>query len=75
VNDEHYPFSRGEDQPDAGRFRAFKNRSQWRWLQWLYRGINEDRWTRRERHLSEIERGNRSHLGGVFVAGHTRLEK
>jgi hypothetical protein len=44
-------------------------------LQWLYRGINEDRWTRRERYLSEIKRGNRSHLGGVFVTGDPRLEK
>ena len=75
MNDEHYPFSRGEDKPDTDRFRIFKNRGQWRWLQWIHRGLVEDRWSKRERYLAERKGYNRSHLGGVFITRNSGLGK
>ena len=75
MNDEHYPFGKGEDQPDTNRFRVFKNRGQWGWLQWLYRGLVEDRWSKRERYLAEREGNHRSHLGGVFISRDSGLDR
>ena len=75
MSDEHYPFSGEENQPDPDRFRIFKNRGQWRWLQWIYRGIVEDRWSKRERYLAEREGYNRSHLGGVFIPRDSGLDR
>ena len=75
MNDEHYPFSNSEDQPDPNRFRIFAGRGKWRWLQWLYRGFNEDRWSKRERYVAEREGYYRSHLGGVFIRGNSGVDR
>ena len=75
MTNDHYPDSGKEDRGDPERFRMFKNRSQWRWLQWLHGRFSEDRWRKRERYLAERERYNRLHLGGVFIKGNAGLDR
>jgi len=70
----YHPVSREEDTANSNRCSLSKGRSKWWWMQWLYSGLVEDRWSKRERHLSEIQRGNRSHLGGVFIKGNSGLD-
>ena len=74
IND-HYPDSGKEDRGDPERFRMFKNRSQWRWLQWLHGWLVQDVWERKRRHAIEREYGYRLHLGGVFNERDPRLDK
>ena len=75
MTDEHYPYSRTENQSDPERLRIFESGSQWRWLQWLHGRFSEDRWRKRERYLAERERYNRLHLGGVFIKGNAGLDR
>ena len=63
-----------QNKTNSIRNRISKGRSKWWWLQWAHGGLIEDRWSKRERYLSEIQRGNRSHLGGVFIKGNSRLD-
>ena len=74
MTNDHYPDSSKEDRGDPNRFRMFKDRSQWGWVQRLHGWLGEDQWSRKERHLAEQERGYRLHLGGVFIKGNSGLD-
>ncbi len=74
MTNEHNTRSREEDRPNSVRRRVPKSSSQWRWLQRIHGWLNEDEWSRKERHLAEQERGYRLHLGGVFIKGNSGLD-